>query len=187
MGVVKLVYSMVSKKGKTVKRGHGAYILGHHATSIDGDDVNLERYKGQVLLIVNVASKCGMTPQYTQLVELQKKYKDQGFAVLGFPANDFGKQEPGSSDEIKTFCAMKYGVDFDLFSKITVKDPGQAPLYADLTSETVNGGLGGEIVWNFTKFLVGRDGHVVARAEPPLRPDDAQFVTAIEEALAKPA
>src|SRR6266699_2483748 len=127
---------------------------------IDGKDVKLSDYKGKVVLIVNVASKCGFTPQYTGLEALYEKYKDQGFVILGFPANNFGKQEPGSNDQIKEFCASKFSVTFPMMSKISVKGDDIAPLYKFLTS---NGEFAGDIEWNFNKFLVDRNGNVIAR------------------------
>jgi glutathione peroxidase len=155
---------------------------------IDGKEVDLaKKYEGKVVLIVNTASKCGLTPQYEQLVELQAKYKDKGLAVLGFPANNFNEQEPGTDAEIKEFCATKYSVNFDLFSKISVKGDDQAPLYKYLTSEETNKGFGGEIGWNFTKFVVGKDGKVVARFDSKVKPDAPEVVKAIEDALAAEA
>ena len=151
---------------------------------IDGKEVDLGSYQGKVLLVVNVASKCGLTPQYTQLVEIHKKYKDQGFEVIGFPANNFMGQEPGTNEEIKTFCSTKYGVEFPIMSKVSVKGSDIDPLYAQLTSTEANGKFGGEIKWNFTKFLVGRDGHVIARFEPPVKPDAPEVISAIETAIA---
>ena len=127
---------------------------------IDGKDVDLASYQGKVLMVVNVASKCGLTPQYSQLVEIHKKYKDRGFEVIGFPANNFMGQEPGTNEEIKTFCSTRYGVEFPIMSKISVKGDDIDPLYAELTSTEKNGEFGGDIKWNFTKFLVGKDGRV---------------------------
>lgn len=155
---------------------------------IDGKEVDLaKKYEGKVCLIVNVASKCGLTPQYEQLVGLQTKYKEKGLAVLGFPANNFNEQEPGTEAEIKEFCASKYSVNFDLFSKISVKGDDQAPLYKYLTSEETNKGFAGEIGWNFTKFVVGKDGKVVARFDSKVKPDAPEVVKAIEDALAAEA
>ena len=155
---------------------------------IDGKEVDLaKKYEGKVALIVNTASKCGFTPQYEQLVGLQTKYKDKGFAVLGFPANNFKEQEPGTEAEIKEFCATEYSVNFDLFSKISVAGDDQAPLYKYLTSEETNKGFGGEIGWNFTKFVVGKDGKVVARFDSKVKPDAPEVVKAIEDALAAEA
>jgi len=162
----------------------GAEVLDHTMKDIDGKDVELSQFKGKVILMVNVASKCGLTPQYEQLVALQDKYADQGFTVLGFPANNFMQQEPGTNTEIKEFCSTRYGVQFPIFSKISVKGDDQAPLYAELTSSDSNGEFGGEIPWNFTKFLVNKEGEVVSRFEPRTKPDDAEVTSAIEKELA---
>ncbi len=153
--------------------------------SLDGKPTELSKFKGNVVLIVNVASKCGLTPQYKQLEEVYTKYKGDGLQVLGFPANEFGKQEPGTSSEISTFCTQNYGVDFPMFSKIVVKGEGIAPLYQFLTSKETNPGMDGPIKWNFEKFLVGRDGKVVKRFAPPVKPDSPEVIKAIEEELAK--
>jgi glutathione peroxidase len=146
--------------------------------SIDGAPLPLSSFKGKVLLIVNVASFCGFTPQYEQLEAVYEKYKDQGFVIAGFPANNFGAQEPGTNEEIKTFCTRKYNVKFPIYSKISVKDPDKAPLYQYLT-ETA----GGEIKWNFTKFLIDRNGKIIARFESPVKPDSPEVIAAIEKAL----
>lgn len=183
MGIFKLAMGMATGKGKKVMTGKGINVLGHVVESMDGDEVALKDYSGKVLMIVNVASKCGMTPQYRQLVELHERYRDQGFDVLGFPANDFGKQEPGTNEEIETFCATKFGVEFEVFAKITLKGSDMPSLYEDLTSVEKNGDLGGEIVWNFTKFIVNRDGDVIARLEPPTKPDAPEAIEVIEAAL----
>jgi glutathione peroxidase len=150
--------------------------------SIDGEDVDLGSYEGKVVLVVNVASRCGATPQYNGLQDLYEKYKDKGFVVLGFPANDFGRQEPGSDAEIKEFCTTKYDVTFPMFSKITVKGADKPKLYQVLT-ETAD--PAGEIGWNFEKFLIGKDGTVVGRFKTRVSPDDPDLVAAIEAALAK--
>lgn len=150
--------------------------------TIDGKEKSLADYKGKVVMVVNVASFCGYTPQYKELEAVYKKYKDQGFVIMGFPANDFGKQEPGSDADIKTFCERNYGVTFDLFSKITVLGDGIHPLYKYLTTET---DFKGEIAWNFNKFLVDRNGNVVARYLHKIKPDAPEVVTKIEELLAK--
>lgn len=152
---------------------------------IDGKDVDLSQYKGKVVMIVNVASKCGLTPQYEQLEALQKKYGDQGLVILGFPANNFGQQEPGENSQIKQFCTGKYGVTFDMFAKVSVKGDDKCPLYQFLTSEEQNKGFGGDIQWNFTKFIVGRDGQIIQRVEPKTKPDAPEVVKTIESALAK--
>ena len=146
--------------------------------SIDGKPAPLSAYQGKVVLIVNVASRCGFTPQYAGLEALYEKYKDRGFVILGFPANNFGGQEPGTNEEIKTFCSTKYNVTFPMYSKISVKGDDKAPLYQFLTDTT-----GSEIQWNFTKFLVDRDGKVVARFEPATTPDSPEVKGAIEMVL----
>jgi glutathione peroxidase len=150
--------------------------------AIDGTDVDLASYQGKVVLVVNVASKCGATPQYAGLEKVYQKYKDQGFVVLGFPANDFGAQEPGSDEQIKEFCTSKYAVSFPIFSKITVKGDGKPRLFKVLT-ETAD--PAGEIGWNFEKFLIGKDGKVAARFKTRVAPESPEVVTAIESALAK--
>lgn len=151
--------------------------------NIDGVDVPLARYKGKVMLIVNVASKCGYTPQYEALQELYRRYKDKGLVVLGFPANNFGWQEPGTDAEIKTFCTTKYNVTFDMFSKISVKGSDQHPLYAYLTSEAANPTTAGGVKWNFTKYLVNKEGHVIAKFNSGTTPLSEEMVKAVEEAL----
>lgn len=150
---------------------------------IDGKDTPLSTYKGKVVLIVNVASKCGYTPQYAGLESLYKKYAGQGLVVLGFPANDFMKQEPGTDAEIKTFCSLKYNVTFPMFSKIVVKGKNKHPLYAFLTGKDTNPNFAGEISWNFAKFLLGRDGKVIARFDPGDTPESPKVLKAIESAL----
>ena len=150
---------------------------------ITGEAVTLGDYKGKVLLIVNTASKCGLTGQYDGLQKLYETYKDKGLVVLGFPSNDFLKQEPGSNEEIQTFCRLNYGVTFPMFSKLRVKGQDQHPLYGFLTSEKSNPGFSGKITWNFNKFLVGRDGKVVARFGSRTAPDDKKLIAAVEAAL----
>jgi glutathione peroxidase len=152
--------------------------------AIDGTPMPLESFKGQVLLLVNVASKCGLTPQYTALEALYEKYKDRGFVVLGFPANNFGAQEPGTNDEIKKFCSLNYDVKFPLYAKVSVKGTDQTPLYQYLTNET-GGQIAGEIQWNFTKFLVDRQGNIVQRFEPGVTPDSAEMMSAIEKFVSR--
>ena len=152
---------------------------------IDGKNADLSQYKGKVSLVVNVASKCGYTPQYKNLEAVYEKYKDKGFEILAFPANEFKQQEPGSNEEIKEFCTSKYNTQFPLFSKIVVKGEGQAPLYQYLTSTDANQQTAGDIKWNFTKFLVSKEGKVVARFEPKVKPDDKEVIDAIETELAK--
>lgn len=149
--------------------------------AIDGQARSLSEYKGKVLLVVNTASECGYTPQYAGLVRLHEKLKDKGFSVLGFPSNDFGAQEPGSDEEIKTFCDTKFKVSFPLFSKSVVKGQGKSPLYAFLTSAPP----GGEVKWNFEKFLIGKDGKVAGRYPSSVDPEDAKLLADIEAALAR--
>jgi glutathione peroxidase len=165
-------------------------VLDHKVKNIAGKEVDLKEYKGKVLLVVNVASACGLTPQYEQLEALNKKYRDQGLAVLGFPCNQFGKQEPGTEVQIAEFCSKEYGVTFDMFSKINVNANEKEgitpdPLYKDLTSLDTKPVGKGKISWNFEKFLIGRNGEVVARFSPRTSPDDAEVVKAIEAELAK--
>jgi len=155
--------------------------------SIAGEDVHLSEYHGDVVLIVNVASKCGLTPQYKQLQKLHEDYADKGLSILGFPANNFAGQEPGSNEDIETFCEENYGVEFDMFAKISVKGEDQAPLYKFLTSKKTNPAFAGEIRWNFDKFLVNREGKVIARFEPRTKPDADEVVRAIRAELDKPA
>jgi glutathione peroxidase len=151
--------------------------------TIDGGEATLADHAGQVLLLVNLASKCGYTPQYAALEQLQKQYGDSGFSVLGFPCNQFGAQEPGSNEEIAQFCSMTYGVTFPLFDKVEVNGPGRHPLYAILTQTPDAEGLAGDVEWNFEKFLVGPDDAVVARFRPETEPDDPAVIAAIEALL----
>jgi glutathione peroxidase len=174
----------------------------------DNKESTLGEYRGKVLLIVNVASKCGLTPQYDGLEKLYERYKDRGLMILGFPANEFAGQEPGSDDQIQQFCRLNYGVTFPVFSKLVVKGPGQHPLYTYLTRampeqskkgsailkalrKTLHGssftGEAGEITWNFEKFLIDREGDVVARFAPDVKPEDAWLVKTLEAELEKPA
>jgi glutathione peroxidase len=160
----------------------GSSLYSFTLNSIDGKPAPLAEYKGKVVLIVNVASQCGYTPQYSALEAIYEKYKDQGFVILGFPANNFGAQEPGTNEEIKTFCSRKYSVKFPMYAKISVKGDDQAPLYAYLTKQT-GPGITGDIKWNFTKFLVDKDGNVVQRFEPAVTPDSKEVTSAIEKQL----
>ncbi|MFM1768850.1 MAG: hypothetical protein RJA22_1379 [Verrucomicrobiota bacterium] len=149
---------------------------------IQGKDTSLQAYAGKVLLVVNVASRCGYTPQYKSLEATYRKYKDQGLVVLGFPCNDFGAQEPGTNEEIQQFCSSKYDVTFPLFDKIHVKGSQQHPLYAALTGK--DSPFPGDVKWNFGKFLIGRDGKVSKRFDSGARPDGKELTEAIEAALA---
>lgn len=146
--------------------------------SIDGKSVPLSSFQGKAVLFVNVASQCGYTPQYAGLESLYKKYKDKGLVVVGVPANNFGGQEPGTNEEIQQFCSRKYNVTFPMMSKVSVKGSDMNPLYAYLTSSK-----GGDVRWNFTKFLVGKDGKVIARFEPGVAPESPELSSAIEKAL----
>ncbi|MDQ1558041.1 MAG: glutathione peroxidase [Pyrinomonadaceae bacterium] len=148
-----------------------------------GKDVKLEEFRGQVVMLVNVASKCGYTPQYEGLEKIYKQYKDRGFTILGLPANNFGAQEPGTDEEIQEFCRLNYGVTFPVFSKISVKGDDKHPLYKYLTEKESNLDFAGEIKWNFNKFLVGRDGRILARFDSGDKPEDAKVTQAIEQAL----
>lgn len=158
-----------------------ATIYSFKVRTIDGEQLELSKYRRQVLLVVNVASKCGLTPQYTALQATYDKYKTKGFAVLGFPANNFGGQEPGTESEIKTFCTGNYKVTFPMFAKVSVKGDDTTPLYKWLISESER--PKDDIEWNFAKFLIGRDGKVIKRFSPQTKPDDAAVVAAIEAAL----
>ena len=177
-------------------------ILNTEVTTIDGEKTTLASFAGKVLLIVNVASKCGLTPQYEGLEKLYETYRGQNFAVLGFPANDFAGQEPGTNEEIQSFCSLNYQVQFPLYSKIAVTGPDKHPLYQALIAaqpetegrasmETMLRGYNieptaaPEVVWNFEKFLIGRDGKVARRFAPDTAPDDARLIAAIEAQLAK--
>ena len=151
---------------------------------IDGKDVSLGQYKCKVILVVNVASHCGHTPQYADLEAMYTKYKDQGLVVLGFPENDFMGQEPGSNSEIKTFCTTKYDVKFPMFSKIDVIGKNIAPLYSYLTKKSENGAVEAKVTWNFQKFLIGRDGKVIASFDPAKKVTEDNIVKAVEDALA---
>jgi glutathione peroxidase len=170
-----LLMSAVAVQGKSV---HDIAVK-----DIDGKDTSLGAYKGKVLLIVNVASKCGLTPQYKALEAVHEKYKEKGFTVLGFPCNQFAGQEPGSNDEIKQFCSSKYSVTFPLFDKIDVNGANRHPLYVALAGK--ESPYPGDIKWNFGKFLIGRDGNIVKRFEPRTTPDDPEVIKAIEAELAK--
>lgn len=152
--------------------------------NIDGQPTDLSQYKGKVVLIVNVASKCGFTPQYTALEALYKKYQDQGFVIIGFPANNFHSQEPGTNAQIKQFCTSKYDVTFPMMAKISVKGNDKAPIYKYLT-EAPTAAFPGDITWNFNKFLVGRDGKVIQRFASPVKPDSDELVGAVEAAIKK--
>lgn len=151
--------------------------------SIDGQQVPLAQFKGQVVLVVNVASRCGLTSQYSGLEALYNKYKDRGFVVLGFPANNFLWQEPGTNEQIKAFCSTKYHVTFPMFAKVSVKGADRTPLYQFLTDKKANPSTGGEIGWNFTKFLADRNGKLIARFGSAVAPESPEMINAIDAAL----
>jgi glutathione peroxidase len=156
--------------------------LSHTVKTIDGKEISLDKYKGKVLLIVNVASKCGYTKQYKGLEALHEQYADKGLAILGFPCNQFGGQEPGSDADVKAFCSSTYNVKFDMFSKIDVNGANTAPLYKDLKATADDKGEAGDVKWNFEKFLIGRDGKVIGRYRSAVTPED--LAKEIDKALA---
>jgi len=172
-----------SGEGETTAPDSGVY--GFTMKNIKGKSLPLSMYKGKVLLAVNVASHCGNTPQYADLEALYRKFKDRGFMILGFPANNFGGQEPGSDSEIEEFCSTTYGVTFDMFSKISVKGDDQHPLYAYLTSGRSNPTTKGEVTWNFQKYLIDRSGKVIAAFAPKVKPLSKELVAAVEAALSE--
>jgi glutathione peroxidase len=153
--------------------------------TIDGGEQRLSGYRGKAVLVVNVASKCGLTPHYRGLQQIYEEYREDGLEVLGFPCNQFGAQEPGSDAEVKQFCTSRYSVSFPMFSKIEVNGPGRAPLYAWLTSQPTQPDGPGDIAWNFAKFLIGKDGRVRARFSPQVEPGSNEIRNAIGEALAE--
>jgi glutathione peroxidase len=159
--------------------------IDHTVKRLDGTQTSLQDYRGKVMLVVNVASECGLTPQYEELQALYTAYEARGLKVLGFPANEFGSQEPGTSTDIATFCSSRYGVTFDMFDKIVVKGPKIAPLYRTLTTETPEA-FQGDIAWNFAKFLVDKNGFVINRFAPTTTPMSAEVTAAIEAALTAP-
>src|SRR6201996_6757389 len=153
--------------------------------SFDGQAVSLKSYHGKVVLLVNVASKCGFTPQYAGLEAVYEKYKDRGLVIVGIPANNFAQQEPGTNEEIKKFCSNKYNVSFPMMAKVSVLGDDKTPLYQFLTDKSANPTIGGDIKWNFTKFLFDRNGNPVARFEPATKPDSPEVTAAIESTLSK--
>ena len=160
--------------------------LNQEMQTLDGKKVNLaKKYKDKVVLLVNVASECGLTPQYEQLQALHAKYAEKGLAIVGVPCNQFGGQEPGTATEISQFCKENYGVEFDLMAKVDVNGPNAVPLYKYLTSEKTNPKHAGKITWNFEKFLFDREGQLVTRFSPRTKPDDSEVIAAIESELAK--
>ena len=184
LGAAALAVSLSGRANGTVSSGEKmTSIYDFTLKDIDRKEVNLGQYRGKVVLVVNVASRCGFTPQYEGLQKVYTKYKDRGFVILGFPANNFMSQEPGTDEEIKTFCSTKYSVTFPIFSKISVKGDDIHPLYKFLTSKETNPEFGGDIKWNFSKFLVDKSGKIIARFEPAVKPESEPVVQAIEKAL----
>lgn len=188
LGLVALgVYALNIKPGSKKPNGQimdtGKTIYDFTLQDIDGNPVNLSKYKGKVVVMVNVASKCGLTPQYTQIEKFYEEWKDKGVVVLGFPANNFMGQEPGSNEEIKTFCSTTYGVSFPMFSKISVKGNDIHPLYAYLTKKELNGWNEGEVSWNFQKFIINKEGKVVRSISPRTLVTDAEFLDTVKSLL----
>ena len=184
-GVAMLLGVSVLARADEKKDGKVTDALSFKMKSLSGQDVDLSTYKGKVVLFVNVASHCGYTKQYKGLEELHEKYAKDGLVVIGVPANEFGKQEPGTDVEISEFCTTKYGVKFPMMSKVVVKGEGITPLYQYLTSKETDPKFGGDIKWNFTKFLIGKDGKIVSRFEPKVTPESPEMTNAIEAELKK--
>lgn len=185
--VLTVILSIHSKAEQPVASGPGGYILDFKANLADGTEKALSDFKGQVLVLVNVASRCGFTGQYEDLQKLQEKYGSQGFTILAFPSNDFLGQEPGTNAEIVEFCRTSYGVTFPVFAKISVSGDEIHPLYKFLIDEKTNHGYSGKISWNFNKFIIDRKGRVVARFGSITKPMSAEFVGAVEKALSEKA
>ena len=181
-GVVAMAVSVTSATAEPKQETAAA--LQFKMKALKGQDVDLAKYQGKVVLVVNVASACGLTPQYEQLQNLHEKFKGKGLAVLGFPCNQFGQQEPGSESEIAEFCKANYGVEFDMFAKIEVNGDGACPLYKHLTGLATKPKGAGKVSWNFEKFLIDRKGNVIGRFDPKTSPEDPTLVKAIEAALA---
>ncbi len=180
-----LCAGFTSVRADEKKEGKVPPVLNFKMKSIDGKSVDLSNYQGKVVVFVNVASKCGYTPQYEALQKLHEKYADKGLVIVGVPANDFGKQEPGTDAEIKEFCSSKYNVKFDMLSKVSVKGDDKCDLYKFLTSKETDPKYAGEVEWNFEKFIVSRNGEVVGRFKSKVKPDSDEFIKAIEAELDK--
>src|SRR5215813_8134234 len=182
LSIVMSVFALLgmAQSNSTPQKAAIPAALNFTMNSLDGKPVNLAKYQGNVVLMVNVASQCGYTPQYEGLQELHHRYAARGLRILGFPSNDFGAQEPGSNSQIAQFCKQNYGVEFDMFSKIVVKGAGQAPLYKFLTTHPK---FRGDVEWNFEKFLIGRNGEVIGRFKSEVEPESKQMTGAIEAAL----
>lgn len=178
----RFIQSLLGTATVTMATSHATDLTAIPFQTITGEKTSLADYKGKVVLIVNTASKCGLTKQYKALEDLQDKYAGKGFTVIGFPCNDFGNQEPGTHEEIVEFCETKFAVSFPLMAKISVKGKNQHPLYAALTGK--DGVFPGNVKWNFGKFLIGKDGKAISRFEPRTKPDAQELTAAIEKALA---
>jgi glutathione peroxidase len=187
MAAILLGASFLIARGDETKKEDKpvAPVLNFTMKSLSGDEVNLAQYRGKVIMMVNTASKCGFTPQYKDLEALYTKYQDKGFVILGFPANNFGHQEPGTDSQIASFCQQNYGVTFPMFSKIDVLGESKAPLYHFLTEASTDPQFSGEVGWNFEKFLISKDGQIVARYRSPIKPMSDEVVKAVETELAK--
>ena len=185
LGLLILAPALLQAEDKDKGDKKVAPALNFKMKSLDDKDVDLSQYQGKVVLIVNVASKCGYTPQYKGLEKLYETYHKDGLVVLGVPANEFGRQEPGTDQEISEFCKSNYGVTFPMMAKVVVKGRGICPLYQHLTSKETDPKFSGDIKWNFTKFLVGRDGAIAGRFEPKVKPESAELTKAVEAELAK--
>ena len=185
LGLMSLIVIAGVAIGQTKTGGKVPEVLNFTMNSLGGQPVNLSKYQGRVVLIVNTASECGYTYQYEGIQALHKKYASQGLSVLGFPSNDFGQQEPGTNAEIQQFCKANYGVEFDMFSKIDVLGESKAPLYRFLTSKSTNPQWAGDVSWNFEKFLIDREGRIVGRFLSAVEPMSAEVTGAVESALAK--
>jgi glutathione peroxidase len=183
-----LAASFLVARGDETKKDEGKpvpSVLNFSMKSLSGDNVNLAQYQGKVILMVNTASKCGFTPQYKDLEALYQKYQDKGLVILGFPANNFKNQEPGTDEQIATFCQQNYGVTFPMFSKIDVLGDAQAPLYHYLTDASSDPQFPGDVQWNFEKFLISKDGQIVARFRSKVKPSSDEMIKAVEAELAK--
>lgn len=179
--------TLCGSQAASAEKGEGKVppVLNFTMNSLDGKPVNLSKYQGKVVVMVNVASRCGYTPQYKDLEALHEKYAGKGLAILGFPANEFGKQEPGTNEQIAEFCSKNYSVKFDMFAKVVVKGEAQCDLYKFLTTKDTNAKFAGDIKWNFEKFIIGRNGEVVARFPSKVNPSSEEFIKVIEAELAK--
>lgn len=183
LSITALAWSAPETSAKDQAPDDPSQVLSFTMNRLDGETQNLADYRGKVVLMVNVASKCGLTPQYEGLQKLYETYKDSGLVIIGFPANNFGSQEPGTDHDIAEFCSKNYGVQFPMFSKISVKGADQHPLYKKLTS--LPEPIGGEVQWNFQKYLVDRTGHVVVQFDPRVKPMDEKITSKVEELLNK--